>query len=165
MDIVFDATTLILVAKIELLREIAENVRVNIPEKVKEECLHKKTIDSVLIETLIRENKIAVKKAGNGAVIKKLQSDFRLGAGEAEALRLAQSLNCLLAVDDGSTIKACKIMGQQFKTAIHFLLELSEQNKIQKSIAGEKLKKLAFYGRYHHRIIEDASRRLKGEKP
>lgn len=162
MEMVFDASTLILLAKIELLREITEEVKVIIPEKVKSECLSKKSIDALLISTLIKEKKIVVKKAGNTKAIKKIQFDFRIEAGEAEALWLARRLNCPIAVDDGPTIKACKVIGQRFTTAIHFLLNLVSQDKLELPMAITKLEKLAHYGRYRREIIEDAMKRLKG---
>jgi len=143
MEIVFDASTLILLAKITLLREITEDVNVIIPEKVKSECLLKEGIDATLISTLIRETKIIVKKAGNAEAIKKIQRDFRIETGEAEALWLARRLDCAIAVDDGPTIKACKVVGQRFTTAIHFLLSLTSQNRLEKDIALAKLEKLS----------------------
>ena len=164
MEIVFDASTLILLAKIELLREITGEINVIIPEKVKSECLLKEGIDATLISTLIRETKIIVKKAGNAEAIKKIQHDFRIETGEAEALWLARRLDCAIAVDDGQTIKACKVIGQRFTTAIHFLLNLASQNRLEKSMALAKLEKLSVYGRYSKKIIEDATKRLKGGK-
>ena len=163
MKIVFDASTLILLAKIELLREITEEINVIIPEKVKSECLLKEGMDATLISTLIRETKIIVKKAGNAEAIKKIQHDFRIETGEAEALWLARRLDCAIAVDDGPTIKACKVIGQRFITAIHFLLNLVSENRLELPMALVKLEKLSIYGRYNRRIIEDATRRLKGE--
>jgi len=162
MEIVFDASTLILLAKIELLREITEEINVIIPEKVKSECLLKEGIDATLISTLIRETKIIVKKAGNAEAIKKIQHDFRIETGEAEALWLARRLDCAIAVDDGQTIKACKVIGQRFTTAIHFLLNLASQNRLEKSMALAKLEKLSTIGRYSKKIIGDATQRLKG---
>lgn len=55
-------TYLIQLAKIELLREAIEEVKIIIPEKVKTECFSKEGIDTLLISTLIREKKIEVKK-------------------------------------------------------------------------------------------------------
>ena len=162
MEIIFDASTLILLAKIELLREITEEINVIIPEKVKSECLLKEGIDATLISTLIRETKIIVKKAGNAEAIKKIQHDFRIETGEAEALWLARRLDCAIAVDDGPTIKACKVIGQRFTTAIHFLLNLASQNRLEKSMALAKLEKLSTIGRYSKKIIGDATQRLKG---
>jgi predicted nucleic acid-binding protein len=162
MEIVFDASTLILLAKIELLREITGEVKVIIPEKVKTECLSKKGIDALLISTLIKEKKIKVKKAGNAEAIKKIQLDFRIEVGEAEALWLARRLKCPIAVDDGPTIKACKVIDQRFTTAIHFLLNLVSQDRLELPMAIAKLEKLSHYGRYHREIIEDATKHLKG---
>lgn len=162
MEIVFVASTLILLAKIELLREITEEINVIIPEKVKSECLLKEGIDATLISTLIRETKIVVKKAGNAEAIKKIQQDFRIEAGEAESLWLARRIDCPIAVDDGPTIKACKVIGQRFTTAIHFLLSLASQNRLEKDIALAKLEKLSTIGRYSKKILGDATQRLKG---
>lgn len=162
MEVVFDASTLILLAKIELLRELAGEFKIIISERVKAECLAKEGIDAKLIATLIKEKKIEVKKTGNAEIIKKIQRDFRIDAGEAESLLLARKMECPLAVDDGPTIKACKVLGQQFITAIHFLLNLALNNKLQLPISLAKLEKLSIYGRYSKRIIEDATKRLKG---
>jgi len=164
MEIVFDASTLILLAKVGLLREIAEEVKVVIPEKVKAECLSKEGIDSILISTLIKEKKIEVKKAGNPGAVKKIQRDFKLEGGEAEALWLAKRLDCPIAVDDGPTIKACKVIGQKFATAIHFLLNLFSQKRLELPMALAKLERLSHYGRYSREIIKDATDRLKGGK-
>ena len=162
MKIVFDASTLILLAKIELLREITGEAKVVIPERVKTECLSKKSIDALLISTLIKEKKIEVKKAGNDEAIKKIQLDFRIEAGEAEALWLARRLKCPIAVDDGPTIKACKVIDQRFTTAIHFLLNLVSEDRLELPLAKAKLEKLSHYGRYRREIIEEATKHLKG---
>lgn len=159
---VFDASTLILLAKIELLREITDEVKVIIPEKVKMECLLKKSMDAVLISTLIKEKKIEVKKVGNMVAIKKIQRDFKMEAGEAEAFWLAKRLKYPLAADDGLTIKACKVIGQRFTATIHFLLNLATQKKLELPMATAKLEKLSIYGRYSTKIIENARKHLKG---
>jgi len=162
MDIVFDSSTLILLAKIGLLRQISEEIRIIIPKKVKKECLIKHGMDSKLISTLIAEKKIEVVTVDSRAEIRRIQSDFRIEEGEAEAFYLARLRKQPLAVDDGPTIKVCKILGQDFLTAIHFLLDAASRNKLSKPIALEKFEKLTIYGRYSKRIIEDAMNRLKG---
>jgi len=88
--------------------------------------------------------------------------DFKIEGGEAEALWLARRLKCPIAVDDGPTIKACKVIGQRFTTAIHFLLNLTSEKRLELPIASAKLEKLSHYGRYRREIIEDATKRLKG---
>lgn len=162
MKIVFDSSTLILLAKIHLLREVSEDVEVIIPEEVKKECLVKKTLDAELISLLIEEGKIKVREVEDAKAIKKIRLDFRIERGEAEALWLARKYNYPLAVDDGPTIKVCKIMAIKFLTAIHFLLSFASEKKLPAALAQEKLEKLFRYGRYNKRIIEDALKRLKG---
>ena len=90
MKIVFDSSTLILLAKANLLRETSDDFEIIVPEEVKREALVKKTEDAELISILIQERKIGVQKADEAKAIKKLQMDFRLEKGEAEALWLSR---------------------------------------------------------------------------
>jgi len=103
-----------------------------------------------------------VEKAGNQEAVRNLRADFRIEAGEAQALWLGKRLGVPLAVDDGPTIKACKVLGVQFVTAIHFLINLRARGKLELPLALAKLDALAAYGRYSRKIIEDAAQRLKG---
>jgi 3'-phosphoadenosine 5'-phosphosulfate sulfotransferase len=162
MEMVFDSSTLILLAKIDLLRESAEDISIVIPPKVKEECLLKESLDALLIKTLIAGGKIEVEKAGNQEAVRKLRADFRIEAGEAQALWLGKRLGVPLAVDGAPTIKACKVLGVQFVTAIHFLVNLRARGKLELPLALAKLDALAAYGRYSRKIIEDAAQRLTG---
>lgn len=86
MKMVFDASTLILLAKIDLLRKTAEDITIIISEKVKAECLVKKSLDAILISTLIEEKKIKTMKVENRAAVNKIKRDFRIETGEAETL-------------------------------------------------------------------------------
>ena len=164
MRMAFDSSTLILLAKADLLREVTEDISIIIPAKVKEECLLKDGPDALLIKTLIAEGKIKVDKAGNQEAVRKLRTDFRIEAAEAQALWLGRKLGCPVGVDDGPAIKACKVLGVQFAAAIHFLINLGGREKLDPPMALAKLDVLAGYGRYSRKIIEDAAQRLKGEK-
>jgi len=161
MRIVLDSSTLILLAKTDLLREVTSQFYASIPDRVRQEVLAKQSPDAELIRLLIHEKRLEVVQAHTEPA-KKLAKDFRLHAGEAEALALAIQTETPLAVDDGPTIKACKVVGLPFLTAIHFLIYLSESNRISREIALEKLDRLSTYGRYKGRIIQDAARRMKG---
>ena len=162
MEIVFDSSTLILLAKIEMLRSVSEDVRIIIPGMVEGESIIKDTFDSKLISSLIDEGKIEVLKMAKKERVKKLCKDFRIHPGEAEALALAMHRTVPLAVDDLPAIKACKILNRPFTTAIHLLLKVAASGKISGDTAFVKLEKLSFYGRYSKRIIDDAYSRLKG---
>jgi len=160
--IIFDSSTLILLAKIELLKEIARQLEVVISTEVERESTVKDTFDARLIKKLIEDGKIRVAKVEEEKEKKKLKDDFNIGEGEISALLLAKNKNFPLATDDGPTIKACKILDVKFTTAIHFLIRTYERNILNKDIALAKLEKLEKYGRYSSRIIDDASRRIKG---
>ena len=162
MRIVFDSSTLILLAKIDMLRDVTLQTKAAIPKKVEQEVLAKKTPDAELARLLIHEGRLEVIQVRK-EVVRKLAEDFRLHAGEAEALALAIDLLAPLAVDDGPTIKACKLVGRPFLTAIHFLIHIAGTDRISRAIALEKLNQLSIYGRYKGRIIEDAARRIKGD--
>jgi len=161
MRIVFDSSTLILLAKANLLYEVAAAaIDIIISEEVKRECLVKKTTDSELISLLIQKGGISVEKEVDVKSIKKLQIDFRIARGEAETIWLSKKRLYPIAIDDGPGIKACKVLGLQFVTAVHFLLHLASRSKLSSELAKEKLTKLGQYGRYNQRIIEDAVKRL-----
>ncbi len=162
MEIVFDSSTLILLAKIEMLRSVSEDVRIIIPGMVEGESIIKDTFDSKLISSLIGEGKIEVLKMAKKERVKKLCKDFRIHPGEAEALALAMHRTVPLAVDDLPAIKACKILNRPFTTAIHLLLKVAASGKISGDTAFVKLEKISFYGRYSKRIIDNAYSRLKG---
>lgn len=162
MEIVFDSSTLILLAKTEVLRTVIEDFQIVIPEIVKKECTGKTLFDAQLILSLIEDGEIRVLKEAKKEILSKLSRDFNIHRGEAEALSLAIEKKIPLAVDDLLTIKACKILNHEFTTAIHFLINLTESEKIDKQTAIVKLEKLSLYGRYNKQIIDNAYKRLKG---
>jgi predicted nucleic acid-binding protein len=162
VEIVFDSSTLILLAKVEILNIISENIQIIIPEMVRSECTGKDLFDAKLISSLIKNGRIKVVSLAKRETVEKLCKDFKIHIGEAEALALALKRKLPLAVDDLPTIKACKILNQRFVTAINFLITMTVRGKISKDISMVKLEKLSSYGRYSKRILEDATKRLKG---
>lgn len=95
-------------------------------------------------------------------MLKRLQEDFAIAEGEASALFLARQRQTILATDDGQTIKACKVLGIKFVTAIHFLLSAYYKRRIAKELALLKLERLKNLGRYNARIISDAMSKIEG---
>ena len=163
MTIVFDASTLILLAKIDMLGIVAERSTLFIPRAVKDEALAANSLDATAIRYLIDSSRIRVSSVQSRQQYEKIVADFRLHAGEAEALCLALEVSAPVAVDDGPAIKACKILGIPFITAIHFVVNCAQAGSLDRVIAREKLKKLAYIGRYRIQIIQDAEKRIAGE--
>ena len=160
---VFDASTLILLAKVDLLEAVATERLIVITPIVQEESIRLGAADSRLIARLVSKGRIVVRDVLEGARdIKKLQKDFSIAAGEASSLWLAHKLGVALATDDGRTIRAAKILGVPFATAVHFLIESYRNGRLTREFASAKLEKLVKFGRYHRRIIKDAKMQLEG---
>ena len=163
---VFDASTLILLAKIDLLGTVAKEHSIVITPIIQEEATRLTLEDSKLIARLVRERTIKVRGVGGASAdIKRLQRDFHIASGEASSLWLAHMLQDTLATDDGRTIKAAKVLRVPFVTAVHFLIASYRRGEVSKDLASVKLEKLAKFGRYHPRIIEHARAQFdEGEK-
>ena len=159
--IVLDASTLILLAKTDLLPLLAEKTRLLIPEQVRREALAKPELyDARVIGGLLRTGTIQLVKAPSVKRCKRLQSDFALEVGEAAALLVAREQRLPLGTDDGPTIKAAKLMGVPFVTAIHVLVALHEKGRLDTDTALAKLERLQQVGRYSVHILEDAHKRI-----
>jgi predicted nucleic acid-binding protein len=162
--IIFDASTLILIAKTEMLGPFLDSVGLNvaIPVEVEKECCEtKKSLDALTIEKALRESRISVVAVKNRKFVTKLEEDFGLGKGEAEAIALALAGKAhFLGIDDKNGINACKLLGIAFTTAIGILVRLREKGTLTANEALAKLDTLARHGRYKRSILEDARRRL-----
>jgi predicted nucleic acid-binding protein len=166
--IIFDSSTLILLAKIELLSPFLDSVElpVAIPMEVQRECCGvKRTLDALMIQKALEESRIRVLAVKNLKVVSRLQSDFTLARGEAEAIALALKEKArLLGIDDKNGIDAAKLLGIPFTTAISILVRSREMDLLNQSEALAKLSALAGYGRYGHSIVEDARQRLEARR-
>lgn len=161
--VILDASTLILLAKSDLLALLVEKTRIVIPPEVQREAVARKDLyDARMIEELLRRGHIQVANFSRPVQRKQIQVDFGLEAGEAAALLLAKEKDEPLGTDDGPAIKAAKIMGVPFFTAVHVLLELYEKRRINQEAALAKLERLQKVGRYSAQILEDARKRIKG---
>ena len=166
--LVLDASTLILITRAELLDPFLAGIslEVAIPKEVEKECCGvKKTLDALMIQKAIDESRIRVITVKNSKLVNKLQVDFSLGKGEAEAIVLALTRRAeLLGIDDKNGINACKLLGIAFTTAVGILVRCREKGLIARSDALAKLETLANYGRYKKSIIENARRELEAEQ-
>lgn len=161
--VVSNASTLILLAKIELLRTACELIHFSIHSTVEKEATYREELfDAQLIKRLIAEKRINVVREEHFQEQKTLKKDFNLADGEASALVMAKLKSLPLATDDGQAIKACKVLNVEFLTAIHFLVLLRRQRRIEKQIAVAKLENLKRLGRYKTDIIKDALREIEG---
>lgn len=162
--IVSNASTLILLAKVELLNTFlaALDEKVTIPKEVERECCEEQRVpDALLIRKAIADGNIAVRTIKATKLYGRLLADFPLGKGEAEALALALSRKARLFVtDDKKAIQASKLLKIPFATAVGILVRMYGEGLLERKEAQRKLESLAKYGRYRKDIIEDAKTRL-----
>ncbi len=157
---VFDASTIILLAKVTLLRTMCGQWNIIITAGVEKEIMQKPgSEDAKIINRLVEEGAVNEVKAP----LTNSKEEFGLGLGEAESLQLAFEEKIMVATDDGKAIKTCKVMGIRFVTAIHCLLYLHKNKFIDTKIALEKLKNLEKYGRYNSEIMRDARQQIQGD--
>ena len=162
---VFDSSTLILLAKIDILELFISDFhgRILIPEKFMLEVSAGGGEERHLIVKLIEDRIIRVLKVKNVRQVKKLMEDFNIDSGEAEALTLAiQEGANIVATDDRNAIRACKLLNIDFVTASAVLIRAVEKALIGKEEAIINLQKLQSVGRYSKEIINDAVKRIKG---
>jgi len=135
---------------------------VAVPKEVEKECYGvKKTLDAHMIQKAIGQSRIRSIAVKNKKIVAKLQTDFSLGKGEAEAIALALSERAqLMGIDDKNGINACKLLGVPFITAAGILIRCREKDLITLSDALLKLALLTNYGRYRDSIVEDVRTRL-----
>ena len=163
--VIFDSSTLILLARIESLEMFVANFggQVFIPERVKEEVLMKDGAETRQVATLIDGRRIGVLRGTDGKLLQKLVEDFNIDLGEAEAITLAlDKKGAVVATDDRNAIRTCKLLKIDFVTAIAILIRSAEKKLFSRNEALLKLEKLASIGRYKRSIISDAKMKIKG---
>lgn len=164
--VVFDASTLILLAKTGLLAVFASDYkgRILIPEKIMSEVSAKRSEEALVISEFVKEGRFEIQKSGDKKLVDKLMEDFNIDRGEAEALQLALKENAVaVATDDRNAIKAAKMLKIDFITALAFLIRAFEKKLLTPDEASCKLWKLKAVGRYGHEIIDDAASRIRKE--
>jgi predicted nucleic acid-binding protein len=160
--LVLDTSTLVLLAKIDVLPLLARRTRLLIPPEVEREALMQPQLyDAQLIGRMIRAGTLERSRRVHPTRYSQLQTDFRLGAGEAASLLAAKGLGVPVGTDDGPAIRAAKILGVPFVTAVHLLVELCEKGRIDREQGLARLETLQHVGRYGIPIVEHARERIR----
>jgi predicted nucleic acid-binding protein len=163
----FDASTLILLAKIDLIELFITGIKGGtfITEAVRKETTAEGKEQAQTILGLIEDGKIATVKVRDATLVKRFMEDFAIDAGEAETLVAAMGKEeAVVATDDRNAIRACKLLKLDFITAIAVLIRAVEKGVVESDEALAKLQKLQSVGRYSKAIIEDAARQIQGGK-
>jgi predicted nucleic acid-binding protein len=163
--LVFDASTLILLAKSELLDFFLEDFQgeIVLPRAVEAECTVGSWPDAALIRERIREGRLTIKQVREEKIVSRLREDFRLGRGEAEALALAlDESDAIVATDDRNAIRACRVLRLGFVTAVAILVRGVEKELISVPDGRSHLMTLSAHGRYGADVILEAMKQMGG---
>jgi predicted nucleic acid-binding protein len=163
--VIFDSSTLILLARTEMLEVFISDFsgQVFMSERVKEEVLIKDGEETLQVAALIDGGSIGVLRVDDRKLPRKLVEDFSIDLGEAEAITLAlKKKGTVIATDDKNAIRACKLLRIDFITAIAILIRAAEKKLLSKSEALLKLERLESIGRYRKSIIADARKQIRG---
>jgi predicted nucleic acid-binding protein len=158
-QLVLDASTAILLAKIDLLREVTSRGAVIMAGTAVGEALARDSPDARMIRSLLDDNSIRRVAAPAGADA--LMKDFRIDRGEAETIAVARETDATCATDDGPAIRCCRALGISFTSAIGLLAAMAEAAVVEPMRALELLAMLQRFGRYDARILEDVGRRIR----
>jgi predicted nucleic acid-binding protein len=165
--LVFDASTLILLAKSDLLDLFLNDFPgvPLMPGAVEAESTgYPDRPDGVLIRRRLEEGRLTVEEIRQPKVVARLVQDFRLGAGEAEALALALEKGelAVVATDDRNAIRACKVLRVGFVTSLGILVRAVEKNLLTPEDGMRCLERLKSLGRFRAEIIEEVSHQIGG---
>lgn len=151
-----DSSTLILLARAGILGGIFHYVSVvHIPPAVFKEAVErgkeKGKEDALVIEREIESGRIRVTEMPSRRGVDEVLKNFHMDAGEAEAIALCAGRHALfLGTDDREAVKACRVYGIPFTTALAIAVKLAKERKISKeraALAIDKLQDIGFYSK------------------
>ena len=100
---------------------------------------------------------IEIQKAGDNSQISKLR--MRFGAGESEAIVLAEEINAVLLANEVMVIKEARKRGLQL-TSTHLILEKAKNKNLIKSVKEELDNLIAAGFRTTPELVQDTLRRV-----
>lgn len=156
MTLIADASSLVLLAKPNIITHLLKRNKVIIPVAVYEEVIkgkEKGRYDAFLIERLVREKKLTITKV-NKKLKEKVRKLFGLYAGEGEVLTLALQNKFTVLTDDRKCLNAVKAANLKFITSLDVIFALFNKKVISKQKALESFNMLEEFGWYKKKVIE-----------
>jgi predicted nucleic acid-binding protein len=153
--LISNSSTLILLAKTNLLQKFLDNFKVTISDKVFGEITQNKELfDAKLIQKEVNIERVKVKKV-ESKKLKNVLEQFKLHEGEASAYVLFKGeRGRAILTDDKELIKLCQIERVPFICALAIVVRMFEKGLLTKEEAKEKLDKINDYGRYSKDVYE-----------
>ena len=167
MKVIKDSMILINLAKITILEKSCDYFKkVMISELVFNETVtagkEKGVNDALIIESLINNKKIELKKLKNKDLIKMI-NEFNIYGGEAESLALyKQEKADLLISDDDNLRKKKEVVNAKIIGSLAVILKLIEKKKIDKNKFVSSINKMREIGWFSNAVLDKVL--MEGEK-
>ena len=163
-SIFFDASTLILLAKVGLLERFFAAWKGNVlvtPMVATEAWGQKASPEVAELSRRASAGDLRVQAVDDQRSCQALREDFSLGPGEAETIWAAsRQSNAVVATDDRLAIRACRTLGVPWTSALSIVILMHERQLLTRDLAQGFLKALSVHGRYHREVMADAEKRL-----
>ena len=163
--LVSDSSSLILLAKSDMIKYVLEKNIIVIPKSIYEETVDKGKLkgfeDSYIIENYIQKSKIKIAEPSNNTkeIVEKL---CNLHLGERDVIALAIDKKLKVLCDDKKGRNACEVFGLEAVTALNILNDLFDRKRISKKMALTILLKLQNYGWYKENLINHVKNKIEG---
>lgn len=154
--IIADASSVILLSRVDLMAIVLQEFQVIIPERVYEECVNEEALkrypDALAIQQWAHDKKLEVKKVN----AQKHKFLHKVSEGEKEAIALSLEFpESVLLTDDGNAVKIAKYLKKAFIISPLVVLDLYQLDKISYEMARRSIEKLSIIGRYLPNLIAD----------
>jgi len=154
--IVADASSIILLARADLMAVVLEEFQVAVPERVYEACVNEETLkrfpDALAIQQWAYDKKLEIKRVD----AQKYKFLHKVSQGEKEAIALSLEYSeSILLTDDGNAVKIAKYLKKAFIISPLVALDLYRFEKISYETARKSIEKLSIIGRYLPNLIAD----------
>lgn len=154
--VVADASSLILLTRVDLTEPLLKRFQVFIPEAVYQECVNHETLkkfpDALAIQQWVQDKKMEVKIVETRAI----EFVYKMNQGEKEAMALSLEYpESPLLSDDGNAIKMSKFLKKPFMISPLVALDLYKLEEISFESAKKAIEKLSIFGRYLPNLIAD----------
>jgi len=154
--LVADASSLILLAKAQVLASLAGVAQLLVPAGVFEEVCGPEQLgrypDAQAVMTLVAQERLLVQQVRRMAAL-----PATLGRGESEAVSLfVQERADAVLTDDGRAIRVCRIMGIPYTTSPRCVVDMFRMGELRRRDARDAIERLAVHGRYSPDVVAAA---------
>lgn len=167
--VISDSSSLILLAKSDLIKTVSKLFDIKIPGEVYKESVtegkKKQREDAFIIEREIQNHRIDIVKTEHKEKINEVIRSFNLGKGEQESIALYLQLGAdLLLTDDKKAITTSRVLKIRWATVPNLLPLLIQLNEIKRDKALDSLAKLQKYGRYRLDYLLEIENNIRNRK-